>query len=105
MFFKYNVYISNNYIILVLNQLCHIGWESLIRSYAIMAQVVMGMLMEGNQILESFAKRGVAYLELLSYLVFRGKILIPLWLKNKRPYTVKSFIKAPFMGSNQGPSD
>ncbi|MFQ3174214.1 MAG: hypothetical protein ACI8W0_001327, partial [Flavobacterium sp.] len=26
-FFKYSVYwISNNYIILVLNQLCHIGW-------------------------------------------------------------------------------
>jgi hypothetical protein len=26
-------------------------------------QVVMGMLMEGNQILESFAKKRVAYLE------------------------------------------
>jgi hypothetical protein len=49
-----------------------------------MAQVVMRMLMEGNQILELFAKKRVAYLEPLSYLVFRGKILISLWLKNKK---------------------
>jgi hypothetical protein len=53
-----------------------------------MAQVVMGILMEGNQIPESFAKKRVAYLELLSYLVFRGKILISLWLKNKKDLTL-----------------
>jgi hypothetical protein len=48
----------------------------------------MGMLKEGNQILKPFAKRMVAYLELLSYLVFRGKILISLWLKNKKDLTL-----------------
>jgi hypothetical protein len=40
--------------------------------YAIMAQVVIGMFME-NEILELFAKRRFAYLELLSYLVFVGQ--------------------------------
>jgi hypothetical protein len=55
--------------------------------YVIITQVVMGMLMEGNQILESLAKKGVAYLELLSHLVFRGIILISLWLKNKKDFT------------------
>jgi hypothetical protein len=40
--------------------------------YAIMAQVVMGMLMEGNQILESFAKRVAIWSSCL--ISFRGKI-------------------------------
>jgi hypothetical protein len=42
------------------------------QSYAIMAQVVMGMLMEGNRSRIVCEKR-VAYLELLSYLVFGAK--------------------------------
>jgi hypothetical protein len=53
-----------------------------------MAQVVIGMFMEGNEILESFAKKKVAYLELLSYLVLLGKIQISLWLKNKKDLTL-----------------
>jgi hypothetical protein len=49
-----------------------------------MAQVVMRMLMEGNQILELFAKKEGCLFGALSYLVFRGKILISLWFKTKK---------------------
>jgi hypothetical protein len=48
-----------------------------------MAQVVIGMFMEGNEILESFAKKEGCLFELLSYLVLLGKIQIS-GLKQKK---------------------
>jgi hypothetical protein len=43
-----------------------------------MAQVVIGMFMEGNQILESFCEKKVAYLELclLSFVGQKGFIVL-----------------------------
>jgi hypothetical protein len=48
-----------------------------------MAQVVMRMLMEGNQILNRLRKRGLLIWS-PCLIWFRGKILISLWFKKKK---------------------